>query len=425
MRVAHVITRLIVGGAQENTIASVLGLREKPGLEVSLISGPTTGPEGSLEPRVAGIPGLLTIVPELIRPVSPWHDWLALRKLTALFRAQRPDLVHTHSGKAGVLGRLAAHAAGVPLIVHTIHGPSFGAFQGALANFAFRAAERRAGRVTTHFVSVANAMTEQYLAAGIGKPEQYTRIFSGFDLEPFLNAKNDLALRAKLGIAPDEFVIGKVARLFEHKGHMDLLAAALPLMERFPRVKILLVGDGNLRPSLEAMIHQMPGGKPLQGRVIFTGLVRPEEVPDYIGIMDAVAHLSRREGLARVLPQALAAGKPIVAYDCDGAREVCLDGETGFLVKPGKFEAGTRPWLREHKLKPALLQLVSESGASQAPNDPLESVTHWLGELITKPVLCERLGTRGRELVKEWFPTQRMVDELQELYLRLQATRTK
>lgn len=387
MRVAHVITRLIVGGAQENTIASVLGLRQKPGLEVSLISGPTTGPEGTLEPRVAGIPGLLTIVPELIRPVSPWHDWLALRKLTALFRAQRPDLVHTHSGKAGVLGRLAAHAAGVPLIVHTIHGPSFGPFQGALANFAFRAAERRAGRVTTHFVSVANAMTEQYLAAGIGRPEQYTRIFSGFDLDPFLNAKNDTALRAKLGIGPEDFVVGKVARMFEHKGHFDLIAAVSILARQHPRLKLLLVGDGNLRGPLEALVRSGPGAEWLRDRVILAGLVRPEEVPGYIGIMDAVVHLSRREGLARVLPQALAVGKPIVAFDCDGAREVCLDNETGFLVKSGNVEAAA----------------------------------HWLGELIKQPVLCERLGTRGRELVKEWFPTQRMVDDLHALYLRLQA----
>ncbi len=387
MRVAHVITRLIVGGAQENTIASVLGLRAKPGVDVSLISGPTTGPEGSLEPRVAGIPGLLTIVPELIRPVSPWHDWLALRKLTQLFRKQQPDIVHTHSGKAGVLGRLAAHAARVPVIVHTIHGPSFGPFQGALANFVFRAAERRAGRVTTHFVSVANAMTEQYLAAGIGKREQYTRIFSGIDLEPFLNAKNDLALRAKLGIGPEDFVIGKVARLFEHKGHFDLLAAASSLAERFSNLKLLLVGDGNLRPVLEAAPRLSPGLGRLEGRIIFTGLVRPEEVAGYLGIMDAVAHLSRREGLARVLPQALAAGKPIVAYDCDGAREVCLDNETGFLVKPGNLEA----------------------------------VAHALGDLITKPVLCERFGSRGRELVKELFPVQRMVDDLFTLYTRLMA----
>jgi len=387
MRVAHVITRLIVGGAQENTIASVLGLRQKPGLEVSLISGPTTGPEGSLEPRVANIPGLLTIIPELIRPVSPWHDWLALRKLTALFRAQRPDLVHTHSGKAGVLGRLAAHAAGVPIIVHTIHGPSFGPFQGALANFAFRAAERRAGRDTTHFVSVANAMTEQYLAAGIGRPEQYTRIFSGFDLEPFLNAKNDPALRAKLGIAPDDFVIGKVGRMFRLKGHFPLYAAWAGLLGRFPNAKLLFVGDGNLRPALQTM-HGLPAdGDAFKGHVYFTGLVPPEEVAKYIGVMDVVVHLSQREGLARVLPQALAAGKPIVAYDCDGAREVCLENETGFLVRPGN----------------------------------IEMVSNRLVELITKPELRAQFGTRGRELVKEWFPTQRMVDELHALYLRLQA----
>ncbi len=388
MRVAHVITRLIVGGAQENTIASVLGLRQKPGLEVSLISGPTSGPEGSLEPRVAQIPGLLTIVPELVRPISPLQDWLALRKLTRLFREQRPDIVHTHSGKAGVLGRLAAHAAGVPIIVHTIHGPSFGAFQGPLANFAFRAAERRAGRVTTHFVSVANAMTEQYLAAGIGVPEQYTRIFSGFDLEPFLNAKNDPALRAKLGIGPENFVIGKVARLFEHKGHLDLLIACSVVAEKFPDARILLVGDGVLRERLERLVQGGERSIPqLKGRVVFAGLVKPQEVPSYIGVMDAVVHLSRREGLARVLPQALAAGKPIVAYDCDGAREVCLDKETGFLVKEADLGA----------VMSRLIRLVAE------------------------PQLRERLGARGRELVKEWFPAQRMVDDLHALYLRLQA----
>ncbi len=385
MRVAHVITRLIVGGAQENTIASVLGLREKPGVEVSLISGPTTGPEGSLEPRIAQIPGLLTIVPELIRPVSPWHDWLALRKLTALLRAQRPDIVHTHSGKAGVLGRLAAHAAGVPVIVHTIHGPSFGAFQSPLANLAFRAAERRAGRVTTHFVSVANAMTEQYLAAGIGRPEQYTRILSGFDLEPFLNAKNDPALRAKLGIAPDDFVIGKVARLFEHKGHDDLFAIAPTLALTYPHLKFLLVGDGALRSHFEQL-----AGRYLPGQCIFTGLVPPGDVPALVGVMDILVHLSRREGLARALPQALAAGKPVIAYDCDGASEVCRDGDTGFLLPPGDVEG---------------LGKRIEQLAFDAP-------------------LCERLGTHGRELVKAQFPVQRMVDDLHALYLRLMAAQS-
>ena len=392
MRVTHVITRLIVGGAQENTIASVLGLRAKPGLTVDLISGPTTGPEGTLEPRVAGVPGLLTIEPRLIRAVSPWHDALALRALTRRFRAQRPDLVHTHSGKAGVLGRLAAHAAGVPLIVHTIHGPSFGAFQGPLANALFRVAEQRAGRVTTHFVSVAHAMTEQYLAAGIGTPAQYTRIFSGFDLEPFLNAKNDLALRAKLGLSPEDFVVGKVARLFEHKGHMDLLKACSMVAECFDNLKVLLVGDGVLRKKIEQFIASKKVAPWLRDRVVFAGLVRPEEVPNYIGIMDVVVHLSRREGLARVLPQALAASKPIIAYDCDGAREVCIDSETGFLIPPEET-CGTLPW----------------------------SVFTKIYDLRAKPQRREQFGARGRELVKECFPTQRMVDELHALYLRLQA----
>ena len=381
MRVSHVITRLIVGGAQENTIASVLGLRAKPGLEVTLLSGPTTGPEGTLEPRVAPIPGLLTLVPELVRPVSPLHDWLALRKLTRLFREQRPDLVHTHSGKAGVLGRLAAHAAGVPIIVHTIHGPSFGPFQSSLANFAFRTAERRAGRVTTHFVSVANAMTEQYLAAGIGQPEHYTRIFSGFDLDPFLNAKNDLALRAKLGINPGDFVIGKVARLFEHKGHADLFAIAPTLALSHPTLKFLLVGDGALRPRFEQLVHQLG----LERQFIFTGLVPPADVPALVGVMDVLVHLSRREGLARALPQALAAGKPVIAYDCDGAREVCLDGETGFLLPVGDTQ-----------------QLKSR-----------------LEQTCFNTTLCAQLGARGRELVQAQFPVQRMVDELHRLYLRL------
>ena len=134
MRVTHVITRLIVGGAQENTVGSVLGLRLNPDVQVNLISGPATGPEGSLEPEVAGVPNLLTILPELVRPVHPWKDVLAFRRLTAVFHEQRPEIVHTHSGKAGILGRLAAHRAGVPIIVHTIHGPSFGRFQNALAN---------------------------------------------------------------------------------------------------------------------------------------------------------------------------------------------------------------------------------------------------------------------------------------------------
>jgi len=385
MRVTHVITRLIVGGAQENTIASVLGLRRIPGLEVDLVAGPTHGPEGSLESEFQPCPDALTVLPELVRPVHPWNDFIALRKLTRIFQARKPHLVHTHSGKAGILGRLAAARAGVPLIVHTIHGPSFGPFQGLLANRLFRAAEQRAARHTTHFVTVADAMRDQYLAAGIGRPEQYTRIFSGFPLQPFLEVRNNPAVRARYGLQPGDIVIGKIARLFKLKGHDTLFAVAPQLAQACPRIKFLLVGDGPWRARFE----QLARNSGLSDRFIFAGLVPPEQIPSLLGIMDILVHLSEREGLARALPQALAAGRPIVAFDCDGAREVCRDGETGFLVRPGHLNG--------------LIERLSLLAGDQS--------------------LRDRLGNQGREFVRANFAVESMIQNLHHLYRRLAAER--
>jgi glycosyltransferase involved in cell wall biosynthesis len=383
MRVTHIITRLVVGGAQENTVATVLGLRQKSGVAVELISGPTAGPEGSLESEFARAPGILNRVPELVRPVHPWKDWMALRRLTEILRQTRPDIVHTHSGKAGILGRLAAKRAAVPLVLHTIHGPSFGDFQNAFSNFAFRAAEMHAAGATTHFVVVADAMKAQYLAAGIGRPEQYTKIFSGFPLEPFLAVKNNPALRARFGLQPGDFVVGKIARLFKLKGHDDLFAVAPELVRRCPQIKFLIVGDGEWRGRFEILAKSLG----LERHFIFTGLVPPAEMPPLVGIMDALVHLSLREGLPRALPQALAAAKPVVAYDCDGASEVCLDSRTGFLVQPGDL-AG---------LKNRVLQLANDPG------------------------LCKKLGQAGTDFVCENFAVEKMVDAIYNLYLKLAA----
>ena len=383
MRVTHVITRLIVGGAQENTVASVLGLQEKPGLEVKLFSGPSVGSEGSLESTSGISPHLLTIIPNLVRPIHPWQDWPALRQLTHLFRRDRPHIVQTHSGKAGILGRMAASRARVPIVIHTIHGPSFGRFQGNLANWTFLSVERYAATLTTHFVSVADAMTDQYLAAGIGRRNQFTKIFSGFDLSPYLSTTNDVALRARFGLAPTDFVVGKIARLVKLKGHDDLFAAAPALVRECPQIKFLLVGDGPWRSRFENRARALK----LEKYFIFTGLVPPTEVPQLIGIMDALVHLSLREGLPRALPQALAAARPVVAYDCDGAKEVCIPDETGFLLSPGN----------QQELTSRLLQLARD------------------------PALRERLGRRGQQLVKERFGVNRMVNDLYALYLKLAA----
>jgi glycosyltransferase involved in cell wall biosynthesis len=381
MRLAHVITRLIVGGAQENTVASVLGLRQFPEFDVSLISGPAIGAEGSLVPAMASAGCPVILVPDLVRPVHPFKDLGALLALTRLFRKTQPDVVHTHSGKAGILGRIAARWAKVPIIVHTIHGPSFGPFQGLLSNAVFSSAERLAGRVTTHFVAVSNAMIQQYLGAGIGCSAQYTRILSGFPLETFIRMPRNDHLRQSLGFGPKDFVVGKVARLTDLKGHEDLFHAFRLLIQRVPSSRLLLIGDGPWRKRLEALSHSLG----LRDRVVFIGLVMPEQIPEFMNVLDALVHLSSREGLPRALPQALAAGKPIVAYDCDGAGEVCLPGKTGFLVTHGKIqEVGDR-----------------------------------LAELAESSEMRGRFGQAGREFVRELFSVERMVGALRDLYLQL------
>ena len=385
MRVTHIITRLVIGGAQENTLATIRGLRAKTGVEVKLISGPTIGPEGSLENEARKIfgnqPSDFTVVPELVRPVHPLKDFVALRKLEKILRVQQPDIVHTHSGKAGILGRLAAKRAGVPVIIHHIHGPSFGNFQGAAANFIFTAVEKCAARVTNHFFCSAGAMTKLYLAAGIGRPEMFTRIFSGFDLEPFLNATNNLELRKQLGLDETHFVIGKIGRLFKLKGHADLITAFAKILPQVPHARLLFVGDGALRGEIEKQARELN----VRDKIIFTGLVAPNEVARYVGIMDCLAHLSYREALSRALPQALAAGKPVIAYDFDGADEICLDNETGFIVRTGDTDAAAQ----------ILLQLANDSA------------------------LQKYFGERGQQFVRENFSVEKMVADQYAVYLKL------
>jgi glycosyltransferase involved in cell wall biosynthesis len=390
MRVTHIITRLVIGGAQENTLSTIRGLRAKPDLEVNLISGPTIGPEGSMEEVARKIfensplitrHSSLTFVPELVRPVHPLKDFIALRKLENILREQKPDIVHTHSGKAGTLGRIAAKRAGVPVIIHHIHGPSFGNFQGALANFVFTAAERYAAKVTDHFFCSAGAMTKLYLAAGIGKPEMFTRIFSGFNLEPFLNATNDLALRKQLGLDETHFVIGKVARIFKLKGHADLLRAFAKILPQVPHARLLFVGDGSLRGETETLARELG----VFDKVVFAGLVPPTEVARYVGIMDCLAHLSYREALSRALPQALAVGKPVIAYDFDGADEVCIENQTGFVIRTGDVDVAAEK----------------------------------ICLLAREPELRRSFGQAGSAFVRENFSVEKMVEGQYAIYQKL------
>jgi glycosyltransferase involved in cell wall biosynthesis len=322
----HVITRLIVGGAQENTISTILGLQKKPEFRTDLVAGPTVGSEGSLEPEYRKHSNAISILPTVVRPVRPGTDLKGLFDLRRHFLQTQPVIVHTHSGKAGVLGRWAARMAGVPIIIHGVHGPSFGPWQSALANILFRSAERSAGRVTDYFIAVAQAMIEQYLAAGIGRPEIYERVFSGFPLDPFLGAKNDVHLRAKFGLEQGHFVIGKIARMYELKGHDDLFLVAPELIRQVPNARFLLVGGG----PWEERFKRKAGELGLAEKIIFTGLVPPREIPALAGIMDVLVHLSYREGLPRALPRPWRQASRLSHSIATARMKSALPGRLGF-----------------------------------------------------------------------------------------------
>ncbi len=383
MKIAHIITRMIVGGAQENTLYTCLDLQRIHGDDVLLITGPALGPEGDLLAKLDRAGEVRTqYIDSLRREIHPLRDWRSLRAMRQALREFQPEVVHTHSAKAGILGRVAAHALKIPAIVHTVHGAPFGPYQGRGVRWFYQQCERYAARRCHALVSVADAMTDLMVEARIAPREKFTTIYSGMDVEPFLNSSQPRQrMRRELGFTEDQVVVGKIARLFHLKGHEFVIAAAKPLVEKYPHVRFLFVGDGILRAQYEREI----AAAGLQSHFVFTGLVSPARIPEMISAMDLLVHCSLREGLARALPQALLSGIPAVSFDIDGAREVVRTGETGFLLPPAE-------------VKPLVLAL---------------------GTLIGDAALRDRLGAAGRALCRERFRHQYMTEQLRALYLRI------
>ncbi|QDU42811.1 Putative glycosyltransferase EpsD [Symmachiella dynata] len=378
MKTVHIITRLILGGAQENTLLTVEGQHHDWGDDVTLLTGPALGPEGSLLERAAQRELDVRIVPELRREIHPRRDWQSYRSLIRMLAEIEPDIVHTHSSKAGVIGRAAATKLKIP-VVHTIHGSPFHEFQSAAAYQVYRSCEKWAARRCARLISVCDSMTDQYVAAGIAPRSMFQTVYSGMEVEPFLNPPVPRAdVRQELGFTEEHIVVGKIARLFHLKGHEYVIEAAGEVVRNNPHVRFLFVGDGILQQQLQQQI----AAAGLSEHFVFTGLVPPTRIPELIGAMDIVVHTSLREGLARVLPQGLISGKPVISYDVDGAREVCIEGETGFLLPP--------------KSVPQLAEAI--------------------GKLADSPELREQYGRTGRERFTDQFRQQTMVRELREIY---------
>jgi len=378
MRICHVITRLILGGAQENTLLTCEGLHARA-REVTLVTGPPVGPEGELLTRARQGGYRVIVVDAMRREIHPFRDRAAAGELRRVLAEIRPDVMHSHSSKAGILARKAAAVVGGMKIVHTIHGLPFHPYQSRLRRRLYVALERRAARRSDAILSVADAMTEQALAAGVGRPEQFTTVYSGMETGRFLARPDETdAVRRSMRLPPKTVLVTQVSRLAELKGHEYILAAAARIAD--PKVCFCFVGDGHWRQRIEAQIASAG----LADRFRLTGLVHPDRIPALLHASDVLVHCSLREGLARALPQAMLAGKPVVSFDVDGAREV-VDSDTGILLPP-KDAAG--------------LQLAVET-------------------LASCPELRRKLGAAGRERCREMFDHNRMVDRIEAVYERL------
>ena len=325
-RVAHVITRLCNGGAQENTFHSVR-LADRDRYEVDLISGPTNGSEGSMEETVERSGVTIRREPALVREISPVNDLKAVRRLTKRFKEKRYDIVHTHTSKAGVLGRLAAKRAATPIVIHTPHGNIFDGYFPPWKTRLFIKAERAAAKWSDRLVELTPSGVDEYLAQSIGTRGQYAVIFSGVDTSPYPRAIEEReATRAALGVGPGDFLVGGVGRLEPVKGFTYFIAAAQRIAKAGAGARFIHAGQG----SLECELREQAA--PLGDRMTFLG--RRDDVPGLMAAMDVLVVPSLNEGMGRVVLEAGAAGCAVVATNVGGVPDIVQNGVTGLLVPP-------------------------------------------------------------------------------------------
>ncbi len=378
IRVLHPITRLIIGGAQENTMLTAQ-LLDKTAWDVVVVSGPQTGSEGSLIETVRERGIELILEESLVREVNPVQDFLALIRLTQLMRQGRYQIVHTHSSKAGILGRWAAKFAGVPVIVHTVHGWGHHDRQRPLVRAYYILLEKITLPITDKLIAVTGKDIDKGRRDGIGRAENYTVIRSGIELDRFGHPQVARAeTRRAWGIPDDVPLVGSVTRLSPQKAPLDFVRAAAIVARQYPQAWFMMVGDGPLRAEVEALARTVG----IAERLVLTGLRR--DVPELMAAFDIFVLSSLWEGLPRVLPQAMATGLPVIATACDGSAEAVESGVNGFLVPPGEPQV--------------LAQQV---------------IT-----LLADPALAQQMGAAGQRRAQE-FSDQGMVGAIANLYQEL------
>jgi len=358
IKVAHIISRMVSGGAEENTAYTVLGLN-KNSYSIDLIVGDDfdrsiiEGNDKDSKVNIIQVKGLKGPLNFLYDPVILW-------KLIKLFKNNKYDIVHTHTTKTGILGRLAARFVKVSVIICGLHGSAFGAFNSRLLNWALISLEKYTSGFTDAYISVSNMLSERYKKEGIGVNSKYYTVLSGIDLKNFYNIKSKVdknIIARELKFDSHAFIVGNVARLEAVKGHRYLVDAFKLVKEKRKDIKLvlLIVGEGEERERLTKYAQRIGLGE----NIIFTGYRK--DIEKIMGIMDMMVLTSLREGLPRVLVQAAAVGLPSVAFNVDGVPEIVKDGMNGFLVEPKNVNEFSERILR-YIDDPNLIKVHGENG---------------------------------------------------------------
>lgn len=381
----HIITRLDKGGSAETTLL-LASLMNHEKYEVFLAYGLSLESNMSimekeavtLDMSLAETKGVrLFALPSLVRRLSFKNDLLAFINIYRLIKRIKPHIVHTHTSKAGALGRLAAYLAGVPIIIHTPHGHVFHSYYGTTTTNIFVFAEKILSFMTDKIAALTNRERDEHLEAGIASIEKYVIIHSGAMLERLMNMSVDAgAGRGEFGIAQDSNVIGVVGRLVPIKGHKYLVSAAKRIIREFRNTVFVFVGDGYLRSRLERQAESIGVRK----NIIFTGWRK--DAVEILDLFDILVLPSLNEGMGKVLVEGMALGKPIVASNVGGIIDLVRNGENGILIPPGDSDA----------LGEAILQLLKDKN------------------------LSEKLGKNGKAMVYPEFDASVMVKEIDDLY---------
>jgi glycosyltransferase involved in cell wall biosynthesis len=391
IRVLRVIARLNMGGPALHVAYLSAGLRDR-GYDTTLVAGSLAPGEESMAGVAEGLGVPIVTIPELHREISPLRDLRAVYHLADLIREVRPHILHTHTAKAGTIGRLAARLlgdAGPPIVVHTFHGHVLRGYFDPVRSTAFRLLERWLARQSTALIAVSPEVRDDLVSLGVAPAEKFEVVRLGIELDQRVGEDGFEAARTEtrraLGIPDDRFVVGWIGRMTAVKRTGDVLQAVRRLREQGVDAALCMVGDGPDRDSVEARAHELG----IMRDSLFLGY--QEEVADYYAAFDALILPSANEGTPVSAIEALAGGRPVVATRVGGVPDVVRDGVDGFLVEPGDVDA----------------------------------MAERLSQLAADAPLRHRMGEAGRASVHERYSVERLLDDVDRLYRTLLRVRPR